>query len=139
MAVALESMLWGFGITTLDELAEAIRFDGNFLAEYIESNDCRRAAHAAMQQQLYVSSTSDAQTQADEQVASRSSQTVLTGEVIDVMTVDEVFDEAMDMLLVADRRILNAELRQGLCFNVKRVKVAPRKVLEQRGGGVRTL
>ena len=64
-----------------------------------------------MQQQLYVSSTSDAQTQADEQVASRSSQTVLTGEVIDVMTVDEVFDEAMDMLLVADRRILNAELQ----------------------------
>ena len=72
---------------------------------------CRRAAHAAMQQQLYVSSTSDVQTQADEQVASRSSQTVLTGEVIDVMTVEEVFDEAMDMLLAADRRILNAELQ----------------------------
>ena len=34
LAVALESMLWGFGITKLDELAEAIRFDGNFLAEY---------------------------------------------------------------------------------------------------------
>ena len=33
----------------------------------------------------------------------------------------------------------DAVVRQGLCFNVKTVKAALRKVLEQRGGGVRTL
>ena len=32
-----------------------------------------------------------------------------------------------------------SDYEQGLCFNVKTVKAALRKVLEQRGGGVRTL
>ena len=69
----------------------------------MDSNECRRAAYAAVQQQLYAC-RSDAQTQTDKQV-SRSSQTVLTGELIDVITVDEVVDEAMGMLAAADQRV----------------------------------
>ena len=104
LAVALESMLLGYGINTLDELVAVIRSGGHRLAEYMDSNECRRAAYAAMlQQQLYVC-RSDAQTQTDKQV-SRSSQTVLTGELIDVITVDEVVDEAMGMLAAADQRV----------------------------------
>ena len=55
LAVALESMLLGYGINTLDELVAVIRSGGHRLAEYMDSNECRRAAYAAMQQQLYVS------------------------------------------------------------------------------------
>ena len=84
LAVALESMLLGYGINTLDELVAVIRSGGHRLAEYMDSNECRRAAYAAMQQQLYVS-MSDAQTQTDKQVSRSSQRTVLTGELIDVI------------------------------------------------------
>ena len=66
LAVALESMLLGYGINTLDELVAVIRSGGHRLAEYMDSNECRRAAYAAMQQQLFVS-RADAQTQTDKQ------------------------------------------------------------------------
>ena len=108
LAVALESMLLGYGINTLDELVAAIRSGGHRLAEYMDSNECRRAAYAAMQQQLFVS-RADAQTQTDKQVSCRSSQTVLTDELIDVITVDEVVDEAMGMLAAADIRVADLE------------------------------
>ena len=49
--------------------------------------------------------------QADVQTAHESSQTVLTGEVIDVITVEEVLCEATDMLIAEDQRAHTAELR----------------------------
>ena len=43
LAVALESMLLGYdGINTLDELVAVIRSGGHRLAEYMDSNECRR-------------------------------------------------------------------------------------------------
>ena len=68
MKAWLKQWWWGGG-----RRLPAIRSGGHRLAEYMDSNECRRAAYAAMQQQLFVS-RADAQTQTDKQVSCRSSQ-----------------------------------------------------------------
>ena len=93
LATALEAMLKGCEIFTLDALAAAIRSDGDRIADYMTSNECRQAGYAAWQaaaQRQRTPATSDVKMQADVQTAHESSQTVLTGEVIDVITVEEV-------------------------------------------------
>ena len=114
LATALEAMLKGCEIFTLDALAAAIRSDGDRIADYMTSNECRQAGYAAWQaaaQRQRTPATSDVKMQADVQTAHESSQTVLTGEVIDVITVEEVLCEATDMLLAEDQRAHTAELR----------------------------
>ena len=114
LATALEAMLKGCEIFTLDALAAAIRSDGDRIADYMTSNECRQAGYAAWQaaaQRQRTPATSDVKMQADMQTAHESSQTDLVGKVIDVMTADEVVDEAVDIMLVADRRLKNAQLR----------------------------
>ena len=49
LADELEVVLMGCGIQTLDDLAEAIRSDGDSIADYITSSECRRAGYAAVQ------------------------------------------------------------------------------------------
>ena len=49
LAAALEVVLIGCGIQTLDDLAERIRSDGDRIADYITSSECRRAGYAAVQ------------------------------------------------------------------------------------------
>ena len=49
LAVGLEVMLQGMNISNLDDLAAALRGNGDAVAAYITSGSCRRAAFAAVQ------------------------------------------------------------------------------------------
>ena len=59
LAIALESVLRGFGIRTLEELAAIILSeDRDDLVEWIKSNECRQEAYAAWQQLQYMAADS---------------------------------------------------------------------------------
>ena len=59
LAIALESVLRGFGIRTLEELAACILSeDRDDLVEWIKSNECRQEEYAAWQQLQYVAADS---------------------------------------------------------------------------------